>query len=209
MAHAAGPQQRQLAQRRRPSRAFEQRRAKKMSSSSASALVTAGWLMPAAARPRASANPAGRCRPAGADAWASRLPSRAPSQSMPHSHMVIQICQQIYAQLFHAPILAWSPASGATGMSSFTARPEIRGTFGVVSVHALARLTSRHGRAGTRRQRLRRRGGGRLRAADSRAAPERPRRRGAYPVLERRRAAHARAMRPGTRARAGDAGLFP
>ena len=76
-------------------------------------------------------------------------------------------------------------------------------------VHPLAGLAGRHGRAGTRRQRLRRRGGRRLHAADRRAAPERPRRRSADPAVERTRRPHARAVRPGSGARAGDARLLP
>ena len=77
-----------------------------------------------------------------------------------HSHMVIQICQQIYAQLFHAPILAWSPASGADRHPPHSPPAPKSEAPSACVVHALARLTSRHGRAGTRRQRLRRRGGG-------------------------------------------------
>ena len=46
-------------------------------------------------------------------------------------------------------------------------------------VHPLARLGGRDGRARARRQRVRRGGGGRLRAAGRRAAPQRSRRRGA------------------------------
>ena len=54
---------------RRPRPVRSNSGAPKMSSSSACALVTAGWLMPAAAATRVS-EPSGRCRPAGADAWA-------------------------------------------------------------------------------------------------------------------------------------------
>ena len=62
---------------------------------------------------------------------------------------------------------------------TFTTRPTLQGTFGMVSsTHWLA-VAVGDGHAGARRQRLRRRGHRRLRPARRRAAPQRARRRGA------------------------------
>ena len=79
--------------------------------------------------------------------------------------------------------------------SAFTARPEIRGTFGVVSTHWLASqvamgVLERGGSPSTPRRR-------RFRAADRRTAPERSRRRGAI-LFWSEDEQRMRAMRPGT-----------
>ena len=67
--------------------------------------------------------------------------------------------------------------AGNINPNPFTTRPEIEGTFGVVtSTHWIA-TARRHGHPGARRQRLRRRGRHRLHAAGGRAAPQRPGRR--------------------------------
>ena len=72
---------------------------------------------------------------------------------------------------------------------TFTTRPELRGTFGMVaSTHWLASADG-DGRARARRERVRRRGCDRVRAPGRRAAPERARGRGAGRVLLRRTAA--------------------
>ena len=71
------------------------------------------------------------------------------------------------------------------GRMSFTTRPELRGTFGMVaSTHWLASAVGHVG-ARARRQRVRRRGRGRLRAAGRRAAPQRAGRRRAGDLLLR------------------------
>jgi hypothetical protein len=63
-----------------------------------------------------------------------------PGHDLSYNQLVIQLCQQRKNQLFHDPILQASPAARTGLMSaSFTTRPEIRGTFGVVSsTHWLA-----------------------------------------------------------------------
>ena len=63
----------------------------------------------------------------------------------------------------------------------FATRPELRGSFGMVSLDPLAGLGDGDGGAGAGRQRLRRRRGRRLRAAGGGAAPERPG--GEVPIL--------------------------
>ncbi len=80
---------------------------------------------------------------------------------------------------------------------TFTTRPTLRGTFGMVSsTHWLASAV-RDGRARARRQRVRRRRRRRVRAARRRAAPQRSRRRGAGDLRHRRRPDAAGALRPG------------
>ena len=79
----------------------------------------------------------------------------------------------------------------------FTTRPEILGTFGVVtSTHWLA-SRDRHGDPREGRQRLRCRGRRGLRAAGGRAASERPGRRRADPALQRAARRGAGDLRPG------------
>ncbi len=75
-------------------------------------------------------------------------------------------------------------------------------------LHPLARLAVGDGRAGGRRQRLRRRRGGRVRAACRRAAPQRPGRRGADPARPGRRRG-AGAVRAGRRTGRGDRRALP
>ena len=94
-------------------------------------------------------------------------------------------------------------------MEPFTTRPELRGTLRHGRLDSLARLGRGNGDAGARRQRLRRGGGGRVRAAGGRAAPERARRRGADPALPRRARRGARRRRPGHRAGRGDDRALP
>ena len=80
----------------------------------------------------------------------------------------------------------------------FTTRPEILGTFGVVtSTHWLG-IRRRHGDAGAGRQRLRRLRRDRLRAAGGRAASGRPGRRSAGGVLFGARPARSRCSAGGT-----------
>ena len=82
----------------------------------------------------------------------------------------------------------------------FTTRPELVGTFGVVATTHWLASAAGMAVAGERRQRLRRGGGRRLRAADRRAASERPGRRSADPALRRRAPSEPRrALRPGRR----------
>ena len=89
-------------------------------------------------------------------------------------------------------------------MERFTTRPELRGHLRHGRLDALARLGRRDVDARARRQRLRRGGGGRVRAAGGRAAPERARRRGADPALQRRARRGARDRRPGHGTGRGD-----
>ena len=80
---------------------------------------------------------------------------------------------------------------------TFTTRPTLQGTFGMVSsTHWLA-SQSAMGDARARRQRVRRGGGRRLRPARRRAAPQRPGRRGAGHRRDRRRTRRRGAVRPG------------
>ena len=85
----------------------------------------------------------------------------------------------------------------------FTTRPEIEGTFGVVtSTHWIATAVGM-AHAGKRRQRLRRRRRHRLHAAGGRAASERPGRRRAGHRPRRQARPHRGDLRPGPRAREG------
>ena len=94
-------------------------------------------------------------------------------------------------------------------MSDFTTRPEILGTFGVVtSTHWLASATGME-ISGKGRQRLRCRGGHRLCPAGRRAAPVRPGRRGADHSHRRRLGRRQGDLRPGDGAGGGDHRRLP
>ena len=76
-------------------------------------------------------------------------------------------------------------------------------------VHALARFGRRHGGLGTRRQRVRRSGRGRLHAPGRRAAPERAGRGGPGALLLGRSRRAADPLRSGSRSRRGDDRTLP